>query len=113
MLGMIRGHVDRMELLKKQDALVTEVPDEKVNPAVLVKNIVGTANIPIRATINAPESTVGSAFWIFLAVAWLYAMRTRLKTYIKQSILRPVSVSGESYGMSSVTMPPTNMMFPP
>lgn len=59
MLGMIRGHVDRMELLKKQDALVTETPDEKVNPAILVKNIVGTANVPIRATINAPEAYGG------------------------------------------------------
>lgn len=59
MLGMIRGHVDRMELLKKQDALVTETPDGKVNPAILVKNIVGTANVPIRATINAPEAYGG------------------------------------------------------
>lgn len=55
----IRGHRDRMELLLKQDELVSKSTNESVSAAVLVKNIVNTANIPIRAAINAPEAYGG------------------------------------------------------
>lgn len=55
----IRGHKDRMELLQKQDELVPTNLDEPVSAAVLLKNIVNTANIPIRAAINAPEAYGG------------------------------------------------------
>lgn len=55
----IRGHKDRMELLQKQDELVSRSTDEPVSAAVLLKNIVNTANIPIRAAINAPEAYGG------------------------------------------------------